>query len=193
VTLDVWGPRSPVVGLRERILRAFSPPLFPLDFRDVPARVSFYDLPGEPWRADGISLFADLVLHPGPTLGYRLETDTASLAYLPDHEPALAGIAGRSLEWISGGALAEGADIVLHDAQYVDEEYDAKIGWGHSSVEDAVEFCRAVGAGRLVLFHHEPQRSDRALEGLEDRARELSGGGLPPPVLAREGMVLDLN
>lgn len=192
VTLDVWGPRSPVLGLRERILRAFSPPLFPLDFRDVPARVSFHDLPGEPWRADGISLFADLVLHPGPTLGYRLETASASLAYLPDHEPALAGIEGRSPDWISGGALAGGADLVLHDAQYLDEEYDAKIGWGHSSVEQAVAFCRAVDAHRLVLFHHEPQRSDRELESLEARARTLSGGEQLPPVLAREGMVLEL-
>ena len=53
VTLDVWGPRSPVLGLRERIMRAFSPPLFPLDFRDVPARVAFHDLPAEPWRPKG--------------------------------------------------------------------------------------------------------------------------------------------
>jgi phosphoribosyl 1,2-cyclic phosphodiesterase len=192
VTLDVWGPQSPVLGLRERVLRAFSPPLFPLDFRDVPARVSFHDLPGEPWQTDGISLFADLVLHPGPTLGYRLETASASIAYLPDHEPALAGIEGRSPDWISGGALAGGADLVLHDAQYLDEEYDAKIGWGHSSVEQAVAFCRAVDAHRLVLFHHEPQRSDRELESLEARARTLSGGEQLPPVLAREGMVLEL-
>jgi phosphoribosyl 1,2-cyclic phosphodiesterase len=193
VTLDVWGPQSPVLGLRERVLRAFSPPLFPLDFRDVPARVSFHDLPGEPWQTDGISLFADLVLHPGPTLGYRLETASASIAYLPDHEPALAGIEGRSPDWISGGALAGGADLVLHDAQYLDEEYDAKIGWGHSSVEQAVAFCRAVDAHRLVLFHHEPQRSDRELESLEARARTLSGGEQLPPVLAREGMVLELG
>jgi phosphoribosyl 1,2-cyclic phosphodiesterase len=192
VTLEVWGPRSPVLGLRERVLRAFSPPLFPVDFRDVPARVEFHDLPGKPWQAHGVSLYSDLVLHPGPTLGYRVETGTSSLAYLPDHEPALAGIEGRSPDWISGGALAAGTDFVLHDAQYLDEEYDAKIGWGHSSVADAVAFCRAVGAGRLVLFHHEPQRSDEALEQLEARARELGGSG-EPPVLAREGMVLELG
>ena len=94
VSLEIWGPRSPVLPLRERVLRVFSPPLFPLDLRDVPARVSFHDLPGEPWRGDGISLFSDLVLHPGPTLGFRLETGSSTLAYLPDHEPALAGIAG---------------------------------------------------------------------------------------------------
>ena len=192
VTLEVWGPRSPVLSLHERILRAFSPPLFPLDFRDVPARVTFHNLPAEPWRSGGVALFADLVLHPGPTVGFRLEAGSSSLAYLPDHEPALAGIEGRSSDWISGGALARRADVVLHDAQYLDDEYEAKIGWGHSSVDAAVAFCRAVDARRLVLFHHEPQRSDRALELLEDRARELTGRRELPPMLAREGMVLDL-
>src|SRR6476646_5554067 len=92
VTVDVWGPRSPVVSLRERILRGFSPPLFPIDFRDVPARITFHDLPAGPWRTDGLSLTSDLVLHPGPTVGFRLESGGSSVAYLPDHEPALAGI-----------------------------------------------------------------------------------------------------
>jgi phosphoribosyl 1,2-cyclic phosphodiesterase len=193
VTLDVWGPRSPVLSLRERILRAFSPPLFPLDFGDVPARVAFHDLPAEPWRMQGVSLTADLVLHPGPTVGFRVETAGASLAYLPDHEPALAGIERRSADWISGGALAAGADVVLHDAQYLDEEYGAKIGWGHSSVSDAVAFCRAVDARRLVLFHHEPERSDSALELLQARARELTRGEQVPPEVAREGMVIELG
>ena len=192
VTLDVWGPCSPMFSLRERIVRAFSPPLFPLDFRDVPAEVRFHDLPGERWESHGISVSADLVLHPGPTLGYRVETGASSLAYLPDHEPVLAGITDRSADWISGGGLAAGADVVLHDAQYLDDEYDAKIGWGHSSVGDAVAFSRAVGAGRLVLFHHEPQRSDRALEALGARAQELAGPDEVPPVLAREGMDFEL-
>ena len=191
VELEIWGPHSPVLGLRERILRSFSPPLFPLDFRDVPARVSFHDLPAQPWRLDGITLTTALVLHPGPTLAFRLETSDTVVAYVPDHEPALAGIEGRSIDWLSGGAIARDADVLLHDAQYLEEEYDSKIGWGHSSVADAVAFCSAVGAQRLVLFHHEPQRSDTALELLEARARELAPTDRPPPVSAREGMVLE--
>ncbi len=193
VTLEIWGPRSTVLSLRDRIMRAFSPPLFPLDFRDVPARVTFHNLPDEPWRADGVTLAAELVLHPGPTLGFRLETGRSSLAYLPDHEPALVGIEGRSLDWISAGAIARSADIVLHDAQYLAEEYDAKIGWGHSSVDHAVAFWRAVDARQLVLFHHDPDRSDRGLESLQERARELSPPDRPPPMLAREGMVIELE
>jgi phosphoribosyl 1,2-cyclic phosphodiesterase len=193
VTLDIWGPRSPVLSLRERIMRSFSPPLFPLDFRDVPASVAFHDLPGEPWQTDGLTLFTDLVLHPGPTLGFRLEAGGSAVAYVPDHEPALAGIEGRPPDWISAGALARDADWLLHDSQYLEDEYAAKVGWGHSSVADAVAFSRAVGARRLVLFHHEPERSDQELESLLRRARELAEPHQAPPVLAREGMLIELG
>ena len=192
MTLEIWGPRSTVSSLRDRILRAFSPPLFPLDFRDVPARVSFHDLPAPPAHIDDITLSSDLVLHPGPTLGFRLETRGSSLAYLPDHEPALAGIVGRSLDWTSAGRLARDADLVLHDAQYSEQEYEARIGWGHSSVADAVAFHRAVGADDLLLFHHDPDHSDDALEQLERHAQDLTDSERNPPLLAREGMTLEL-
>jgi phosphoribosyl 1,2-cyclic phosphodiesterase len=193
VMVEIHGPRSPVLSLDDRIHRAFSPPLFPLDFRDVPAKVVFHDLPGQPWRANGLTLESDLVMHPGPTVGLRLATDKSTVAYLPDHEPALAGIENRRTEWISAGALAHGADLVLHDAQYFEDEYVTRIGWGHSSVAHAVAFAEAVEAKRLVLFHHEPNHSDQDLERLEDRAGELRRSLDRPPVLAREGMVIELN
>jgi phosphoribosyl 1,2-cyclic phosphodiesterase len=193
VTLDIWGPRSPLSGLRERIRRSFSPPLFPIDLRDVPAQVRFHNVSRQHWRLDGVSVATDLVVHPGPTVGFRIETTSSSFAYLPDHEPALAGaIAGRSTDWISGASIAADVDMLLHDAQYFEAEYQDKIGWGHSSVADAVAFTRAVGARRLVLFHHEPGHADSSLELLEERARELVGRGEVEPVLAREGMVLEL-
>ena len=191
VSVDLWGPPSPVANLRDRILRSFSPPLFPLDFRDIPARITFHDLP-QPWSADGISLTADFVLHPGPTLGFRIDTGRSTVVYLPDHEPALAGIAGKTTDWISGGTLCRGADVLLHDAQYFEEEYEARIGWGHSSVADAVAFARAVGARRLLLSHHEPLHTDGALERLEARARSLGGENDDWSELAREGMVVEL-
>jgi phosphoribosyl 1,2-cyclic phosphodiesterase len=131
------------------------------------------------------------VLHPGPTVGLRLEASESAVAYLPDHEPALAGIDGLPLDWLSAGALARGADLVLHDAQYSEAEYDTRVGWGHSSIADAVAFCRAVDARRLVLFHHDPDHSDRMLEELEARARELTDDDREPPKLAREGMTLE--
>jgi phosphoribosyl 1,2-cyclic phosphodiesterase len=193
ISLDIWGPPSPLLSLRERVSRSFSPPLFPIDMRDIPARVVFHDVPREPWSINGASLSADLVVHPGPTVGFRIETPTSSVAYLPDHEPALAGWAGRSRDWISGAAVAADVELLLHDAQYFEDEYAERIGWGHSSVADAVGYAEAVGARRLVLFHHEPTHDDASLERLESRARSLACGSGKPPELAREGMVFELG
>jgi phosphoribosyl 1,2-cyclic phosphodiesterase len=191
-TIDLWGPRSPVLGLKERIRKSFSPPLFPIDLQDTPAKVTFNDVPNTPWTIGAAELRASLVVHPGPTVGYRIDADGASVAYLPDHEPALAGnFDDRGRDWISGGSIAEGVDLLLHDAQYFDEEYDERLGWGHSSVGSAVDFATAMGARRLVLFHHDPTHSDAILEQLEEQARSI-GPEQGPPVLAREGMVLEL-
>jgi phosphoribosyl 1,2-cyclic phosphodiesterase len=191
-TIDLWGPRSPVLGLKERIRRSFSPPLFPIDLQDTPARVTFHDVPETPWSIDGARLSASLVVHPGPTLGFRIEADGASLAYVPDHEPALTGaFAERPRDWISGGSIAEDVDLLLHDSQFFEEEYGERRGWGHSSVESAVAFAQAVGARRLVLFHHDPNHSDATLEQLEAHARSLAPPDADPPLIAREGMVLE--
>lgn len=190
VELDIWGPPSPVSSLRERIARSFSPPLFPIDLHDVPAKVRFRDVPREAWELGGAVISADLVLHPGPTLGFRIEADGSTLAYVPDHEPAFAGVTGRTRDWISGAGVAEEVDLLLHDAQYSAEEYEERVGWGHSSVDDAVAFADAVGARRLVLFHHEPRHDDEVLGRLEERAAELRDDGYDRPTLAREGLVL---
>ena len=194
VELEIWGPPSPLVALRDRIARAFSPPLFPIDLAHVPAQVTFHDTPREPWSVGGAALRAGFVVHPGPTVGYRIESRGATFAYIPDHEPALAGVIhGRSRDWVSGGSIAAGADVVLHDAQYFEDEYPSRVGWGHSSVTDAVAFAQAVDARRLVLFHHDPGHDDASLEALEARAQAVAGtNGLAPPALAREGMVLEL-
>ena len=133
------------------------------------------------------------MLHPGPDRRLPRSSPAARASPISRitsrRSPASRG---GSPDWLSGGALAAGVDVLLHDSQYLDDEYGAKIGWGHSSVDDAVAYRRAVGADRLVLFHHEPERSDHGLELLQDRARELSGADRPAPELAREGMVIDV-
>jgi phosphoribosyl 1,2-cyclic phosphodiesterase len=156
--------------------------------------VTFHDVPRQRWTIDGASVSAELVAHPGPTLGFRIETATSSLAYLPDHEPALGGpIARTSHDWISGSSLAENVDLLLHDAQYSHDEYGDRIGWGHSSVEDAVAFARASGVRRTLLFHHDPSHSDDVLERMQRDARALAEDSREPPSLAREGMVVDVT
>ena len=191
--VHLWGPPSPVYTLRDRIARAFSPPLFPVDLGDIPATVVFHDVPEDTWELEGIRIQADHVSHPGSTVGYRLEQDGHTLAFIPDHEPVL-GVALESLaaEWISGHALAAGADVLVHDCQFTESEYADRMGWGHSSVADAVSFARRAEVGQLVLFHHDPDRSDEGVDRLVERAGELwDGAGGAAPIAAFEGMSLE--
>ena len=192
--VHIWGPASVGQSLKERIARTFSPPLFPLDLADVPARVSFHDVPDRTWELEGVRIDAETVLHPGPTLGFRLSFSDRTIAYIPDHEPVrgveLAGVEPR---YVSGRALAQDVDLLFHDAQLTESEYQARVGWGHSSVAHAVEFAHRSNARRLVLFHHDPGRSDEEMDALVERACELwNDGAGEPPIAGREGTTFEL-
>ena len=192
--LHVWGPPSAERSLEERMALYLSPPVFPLSLDEIPAQITFHDVPGEPWQIGSATVFATEVSHPGPTLGYRIEEDGYVLAYLPDHEPAV-GVPLESLppDWLSGFDVAVGANMLLHDSQYSEEEYRQRAGWGHSCVADAVLFAERTSVEQLLLFHHDPLHDDRQLEQLEARARELAADHEPPPTLAREGMTIELG
>lgn len=189
--VHVWGPASPTVGLRHRLTRYLSPPLFPVALRDLPCRLVLHESTLGRFEVPGLDGEAALVCHPGPTLGYRLTSAHGSLAYLPDHEPALGA---RSFpgpaEWTSGFALAHGVDLLLHDAQYTEDEYAERVGWGHSSLASAIAFAQLAGAGRLVAFHHDPAHDDDFLDALFPRYDGALGVPLQP---AREGDVLVLD
>jgi phosphoribosyl 1,2-cyclic phosphodiesterase len=190
-TLTIWGPASPVRTLRDRLRLLLSPPLFPIHLGDVPANLVFRDAEAV-MHFGPARVISQRVQHPGPTVGYRVELDGRALAYIPDHEPALGlDLDGVSPDWISGLELAQGADWLLHDAQYFEDEYPALVGWGHSSVAHAVTVARYAKARRLVLFHHDPGHDDSDLERLEERARELAGGEFAV-CLAREGLELSV-
>jgi phosphoribosyl 1,2-cyclic phosphodiesterase len=193
VQLNVWGPPSPIRELRSRIAPYFAPPFFPIHLRNIPSHPEFRDAPTSTWRIGSAAITAQLIKHPGPTVGYRIEENGAALAYLPDHEPALGSdLSTVEAEWISGFALAEGAAVLLHDAQYTQEEYDERVGWGHSSTEDVVTFARRADSKRLVLFHHDPLHTDEQLERIFARAIELRAPGDAEVELAREGMTFEL-
>jgi ribonuclease BN (tRNA processing enzyme) len=136
---------------------------------------------------------AQTVEHRGPTVGYRIEEEGHVLAYVPDHEPFLTAALDDHPRWISGWALAAGADLLLHDSQYTEEEYAHRVGWGHSSVAHAAAFARAAGVRRFAMFHHDPMRSDRELEALYDDVAEIVRDEQEPPLIAREGLEINLG
>lgn len=170
--VHIWGPPSTTLDLRARLTRYLSPPLFPVRVRDLPCRLTLHDVPLERFEIGGLEIIAALVCHPGPTVGYRITENGTSMAYLPDHEPALGvrQFPGEA-DWTSGFALAAGVDLLIHDAQYTDAEYPQRVGWGHSTITHALRFAAAAGVKRLVTFHHDPGHDDRVLDRLTEEAR----------------------
>ena len=180
--VHIWGPPSTTLDLRTRLTRYLSPPLFPVRLRDMGAQMAFHDVPSTPFSVGPLEVRAALVTHPGATVGYRLAEDGQAVAYLPDHEPALGTrVFPGAPVWTSGHDLAAGADVLVHDSQYTEADYPAHVGWGHSSIPQTLAFARSAGVGRLVTFHHDPDRPDEELDRILEEARnsepfELIGG-----------------
>lgn len=191
--VHIVGPASTTLSLRARLLRYLSPPLFPVNLRELDANLYFHEVPSGPLEIGEFSISAQLVIHYNPTVGYRIEESGASLAFLPDHEPALGTREfPGSKQWTSGYDLARGVDLLIHDAQYTDEEYRQRAGFGHSAIKHAFAFAELAGVQRLVTFHHDPDHSDDML----DHMTEETIGHLQPTFAitpGREEMVFDIR
>jgi len=172
--VHLWGPPSTTLDLHARLSRYLSPPLFPVRLRDLPCDFTLHDVVAlRGFSVGGLQVEAQLVCHPGPTVGYRITGDGATLCYIPDHEPAL-GAKNFTEEpnWLSGYELAQSADLLIHDAQYTSEQYPHHVGWGHSAIEDTLAFAKATGVRHLVTFHHDPSHTDGFLDQLYSDIRK---------------------
>jgi phosphoribosyl 1,2-cyclic phosphodiesterase len=191
--VHIWGPPSAGHDLGTRLARYYlSRPLFPVRLRDLPCDLKLHDVTRGTFAAGDFEVSADLVLHPGPTVGYRVRENGASLAYLPDHEPALGAreFPGPA-RWLSGLGLANGADLLIHDAQYTVSEYPDHLGWGHSALSHTLAFAGKAEVGRLVMFHHDPAHADDEIDGFVEEAR---ASGLPFPIEGGfEGATYDVS
>lgn len=174
VTVHIWGPKAVNESLLDRLRRYFSPPLFPMRLNELPIHPVIHEIHDSEFELGDIKIKSEYICHPGPTLGYRLTADDSVLTYLPDHEVALGSSNfPNDPEWTSGYNIAKDADLLLHDSQYREDEYKEKIGWGHSSIKDAVAFAKLCNVKQLALFHHDPSHSDRQLD---KQLREVTVG-----------------
>ena len=190
IETHIWGPVSTTAGLAHRLSRYLSPPLFPVRLRDLNSLHLHDVLPGS-FSVPGFEVTTDLIIHPGPTLGYRVSENGHSLAYLPDHEPALGSPdMDDSPAWLSGHNLIHGVDLLIHDAQYTAEEYRLKVGWGHSTYQHCLALARKGEVATLVTFHHDPEHSDEALDQFHQEISESDPGIDLRPGLA--GAVFEL-
>jgi phosphoribosyl 1,2-cyclic phosphodiesterase len=173
--VHLWGPPSTTLDLGARLSRYLSPPLFPVRLRELPCQLSLHHVPLGRFEIGGLHIDAALVCHPGPTLGYRIDDGRTCVTYIPDHEPALGTTKFPDTPaWTSGFDLAEGADLLIHDAQYDTQEYRDHVGWGHSAVVHCLDFARMAGVKRFVTFHHDPGHDDATLDRILAQARARS-------------------
>ena len=174
------------------LARVMTPPFFPIEPGQLRGDWTFGTISPGQFKADGFSVEAREIPHKGGrTFGYRVSDGNSVLAYVTDHCPTALGPGpdGLGAYHEAALALAEGADVLIHDAQIVAEEIAAEAHFGHAAAEYAVALAARAGARHVVLFHHKPTRTDPELDAIATRF-----DGAPIPVtVAAEGLRLVLG
>lgn len=181
--VDLYLPAQ-TPGAEQLMARLMSPPLFPITPDQLRGSWRFLDAEPGPYEEGSLTVIAFEVPHKGGrTFGYRVNDGERSLVYISDHAPGPPGSGPDGLGEVSSDLVAavEGADLLIHDAQYLDEEYPERAFLGHSAIGYAIALGEKAGAGEVILFHHDPARTDAVLDAI--------GEGLPDGVrFARQGM-----
>ncbi len=192
--LDVYGPRQEEGPLGEVFAQMMRPPFFPITPNQLGAEVRFHGTGEDDFPIGSAKVRSRWVRHVGPTLGFRVELNGVSVAYVPDHGPGCTPefaddyIPHEMLE------LCDGVDVLIHDAQHTRAEYEPKRNWGHCTVDYAVHVAREAGARHLVLFHHDPAHSDDDIDAIEKGAADFAAHiGAPPVTAAYDGMQIELS
>jgi phosphoribosyl 1,2-cyclic phosphodiesterase len=171
--LKVLGGTHDGSGIRAALESQMKTPGFPISFADLPSRIELGQVRSKEWveLAPNVRVKALKLNHPGGSFGYRLECDGQAIVYATDTEH----YACVDPELVK---LAQGADVLIYDAQYTPEEYagsrgPSRVGWGHSTYVAAAEIARAADVGRLALFHHDPSRTDAQVREVETKTQAL--------------------
>jgi phosphoribosyl 1,2-cyclic phosphodiesterase len=171
-------------GLQQVMAEQMAAPYFPVNLAQMRAQLGFYNIEnGCLPMGDGVQIKTAWLNHPQGCMGFRLETKEGVLVYATDNEP------GDPIFDKGVRKLAEGADVLIYDAQYLPEEYEARRrGWGHSHWREAVNVVMESGAKELILYHHDPDHSDAIVDQVVADARNY----YPKVRAAAEGMEIKL-
>jgi phosphoribosyl 1,2-cyclic phosphodiesterase len=183
--LRLWaGHLAPTQSLRDVYRMTISAPLFPDLMDRLPATLDFQDFV----VGDDLAPFPGLVVHtaplnhPGGATGYRFVWEGKSVAYITDTEHRPAELDANVLR------LVDRVDVMIYDSNYTDEDYPTHIGWGHSTWQEGIRLAERAAVRTLVLFHHDPARTDAKL----DEIAAAADASRPGTLVAREGLVLTL-
>jgi phosphoribosyl 1,2-cyclic phosphodiesterase len=187
----IYGARDADRSLRDVLAGQMDPVYFPVPLGDLRAELTFCELDEGKFHVEDALVRTQRLNHTCVCLGYRLEADGVSVAYVTDHEPfgseAPAGDQ-RLIEFVRG------ADLLIQDAQYTPEEYTARQGWGHSGTDYVIDVAVEASVRRAVLFHHEPTHADADIDRMLEAARVRAhrAGSQVEVLAAAEGESIDL-
>ncbi|MBI4422111.1 MAG: MBL fold metallo-hydrolase [Elusimicrobia bacterium] len=182
----------------EKIFRGLmDPAYFPVALGDMAAKLDFIEVSG-PLQYGGVKVESTFSNHPGVNLAYRFEAGGRSVVYLTDHETyqtmhQVTEFAQKQDRLIMD--FCRGADLLICDAQYTDDDYRIKKGWGHSRYRDTVALGLAAEVRRLALFHHDPWHDDGVLDKIEGESQSLASkdGAKMECFAAREGQTIEIS
>ncbi len=172
-------------GIHDALAAQMEGPMFPVPLSAMQAKLRFDDFKA----GDEFSLYHDVIVrtaplnHPNNATGYRIDCGGKSVCYITDTEH----VSGELDQNILG--LIEGADLVIYDSTYTEDEYPKHVGWGHSTWNEGVKLCQAASVGKMAIFHHEPDHDDEFMAKLEKEAKEYWDGSFA----ARDGMVVNID
>jgi phosphoribosyl 1,2-cyclic phosphodiesterase len=205
VTINVYGAPGQGRSLDKVLRGQMESEYFPVGLGDLAAGIEVHEFRGDDIVIGNVRVAPTYLNHPGMNLAYRVSCGGRSLVYATDHEPyalTLHHVAGRGEEGRAFGqrldealvAFATDTDLLIADAQYTDEEYAARLGWGRSPLSATVAFAVAARAKSLALYHHDPMHDDAAVTRMERVARETlaTHGAAVHCFAAAEGQSLDL-
>jgi phosphoribosyl 1,2-cyclic phosphodiesterase/CheY-like chemotaxis protein len=197
-------------GLEATLSSQMESPYFPIAMREMPGNIDIQELKDMTFHIGSVKVHATFLNHPGVCAGYRLYTNSGSIAYLPDHEPfqrfrahsnGKNGPASEEAQQFARQCdqklidFIRDADVVVLDSQYEEHEYATHVGWGHSCVDDSVALAASASAKRLILFHHDPTHDDAQIARMVSRAQSLAEklGSTMQIEAAREGLQLEIG
>ena len=195
--INIYAPLGFQRSLEDAMSGQMQYSYFPVKLTDLSSRIHYTELDEGFFRIGKCLVETQYLNHTAPTIAYRVTEGATSVAYVTDHEPF----------WKSSGTqfqhpgdqrhveFIRDADLVIHDAQYSEEEYQTKIGWGHSPIGYVMDVAVAAGVRRLALFHHDPTHDDEWVEGMEEGFREQLArrGSSMEAFAAAEGMELEIQ
>ena len=193
------GPKGLGQSLRETLTGQMEHSYFPVSADQFNATVRYHDLLEGSLDVEDIKISTHYLNHPALTLGYRLEADGATVVYCCDHEPFSRTLATGPQELVGqdlGHAkFVQGADLLIHDAQFTGAEYAGKAGWGHTPVDYVVKLAQQANVKTIALIHHDPTRDDDTLDRIVESTRaQIQAAGLRPEIFAAaEGQVVTVE